>query len=79
VLIRLEKRNSACVERDDNDGDDYLYEGPCGRWDPSEENEENKSEQVRQCMDLEHCLHWLHLEPTHQEKLGWPRRLTAAS
>jgi hypothetical protein len=23
------------------------------------------SEQVRQCMDLEHFIHWLHLEPTH--------------
>jgi hypothetical protein len=23
------------------------------------------SEQVKQCMDLEHWLHWLHLEPTH--------------
>jgi hypothetical protein len=44
---------------------------PCG-WDPSRESDnsksepsESKSEQVRQCMDLEHCLHWLHLEPTH--------------
>jgi hypothetical protein len=24
------------------------------------------SEQVKECMDLEHCLHWLHLEPTHR-------------
>jgi hypothetical protein len=23
------------------------------------------TEQAGQCMDLEHCLHWLHLEPTH--------------
>jgi hypothetical protein len=34
-------------------------------WDPSGESEERKSEQARQCMDLEHSLHWLHLEPTH--------------
>jgi hypothetical protein len=25
------------------------------------------SEQVKECMDLEHCLHWLYLEPTHLE------------
>jgi hypothetical protein len=46
---------------------------PCG-WDPSAQSAESKSEQARQCMDLEyylhclhclHCLHWLHLEPTH--------------
>jgi hypothetical protein len=29
----------------------------------------NDSEQVEQCMDLEHCLHWLQLEPTHLELL----------
>jgi hypothetical protein len=23
------------------------------------------SEQVKECMDLEHCMYWLHLEPTH--------------
>jgi hypothetical protein len=23
------------------------------------------SEQVEECMDLAHCLHWLHLEPSH--------------
>jgi desulfoferrodoxin (superoxide reductase-like protein) len=23
------------------------------------------SEQVKHCMDLEHFIHWLHLEPTH--------------
>jgi hypothetical protein len=41
-----------------------------GGWDPSEQNEENKSEQVRQCMDLEHCLHWLHaVAPTHRDEL----------
>jgi hypothetical protein len=35
-----------------------------GGWDPSAQSEESKSEQARQCMDVEHCLHWLHLEPT---------------
>jgi hypothetical protein len=41
--------------------------GQCmtGGWDPSAQSEGSKSEQVRQRMDLEHCLHWLHLEPTH--------------
>jgi hypothetical protein len=34
-------------------------------WDPSAHSGESKPEQVRQCMALEHCLHWLHLEPTH--------------
>jgi hypothetical protein len=37
---------------------------PCG-WDPSAQSGGSKSEQVKQCMDPEHCLHWLHLEPTH--------------
>jgi hypothetical protein len=23
------------------------------------------SEQVKECMDLVHCVYWLHLEPTH--------------
>jgi hypothetical protein len=40
----------------------------------SEEIEENKSEQVKHCMDPEqclhclrlHCLHCLQLKPTHQ-------------
>jgi hypothetical protein len=36
----------------------------CG-WVPSGESDSSKSEQVKECMDLEHCLHWLHLEPTH--------------
>jgi hypothetical protein len=36
----------------------------CG-WNPSAHSGESKTEQVRQCMALEHCLHWLHLEPTH--------------
>jgi hypothetical protein len=31
------------------------------------------SEPVKECMDLEHCLRWLHLEPTHPA-----RRLTAS-
>jgi hypothetical protein len=25
-----------------------------------------ESEQVRKCVDLQHYLHWLHLEPTHR-------------
>jgi hypothetical protein len=29
-----------------------------------------RSEQVRQCMELEHCLHRLHLEPTAPSTLG---------
>jgi hypothetical protein len=36
-----------------------------GGWDPSAESDNSKSEQVKHCMDLEHCMHWLHLEPTH--------------
>jgi hypothetical protein len=24
------------------------------------------SEQVKKCIDLQHSLHWLHLEPTHR-------------
>jgi hypothetical protein len=43
----------------------YMMYGK-GGWDPSGESEESKPEQVRQCMDLEHCLHSLHLEPTHR-------------
>jgi hypothetical protein len=42
------------------------YDGGC---DPNGEREISKSEQVKQCMDLEHCLHCLHclrLEPTDQ-------------
>jgi hypothetical protein len=30
---------------------------PPGKWDPSAQSGDNKSEQVRQCMDLQHCLH----------------------
>jgi hypothetical protein len=37
----------------------------CGGWDPSGESDNSKSEQVKQCMGLEHYLHCLHLEPTH--------------
>jgi hypothetical protein len=36
-----------------------------GGRDPSAESDNSKSEQVEQCMDLEHRLHWLHLDPTH--------------
>jgi hypothetical protein len=36
----------------------------CG-WDPSAQSDNNKSEQVKQCMDLRQCLNLLHLEPTH--------------
>jgi hypothetical protein len=31
----------------------------------SAQSDDSKSEQVRQCVDLQHYLHWLHLEPTH--------------
>jgi hypothetical protein len=49
-----------------------LWLGPAHRgepseWDPSGESSNSKSEQVKQCMDLEHCLHCLHLELTHLE------------
>jgi hypothetical protein len=39
----------------------------CTWWDPSAQSEENKSEQVRQCMYGSRTLSalWLHLEPTH--------------
>jgi hypothetical protein len=30
----------------------------------SGESDNSKSEQAKQYMDLEHCMHWLHLEPT---------------
>jgi hypothetical protein len=43
------------------DGIQRMY---CG-WDPSAQSGGSKSEQVKHCMDLEHCVHWLHLEPTH--------------
>jgi hypothetical protein len=36
-----------------------------GGWVPSVQSEESKSEQDKECMDLKHCMHWLHLEPTH--------------
>jgi hypothetical protein len=37
----------------------------CG-WGPRAQSDDSKSEQVRQCMDLQHCLHWLHaVAPTH--------------
>ena len=40
------------------------------RWDPSAQSDSNKSEQVKQCMDLKHCLHWLHaVAPTHLVQL----------
>jgi hypothetical protein len=38
---------------------------PACRWDASAQSEVSKSELVRQCIDLQHCLHWLYLEPTH--------------
>jgi hypothetical protein len=38
---------------------------PVRTVDPSAQSGGSKSEQVRQCMDLEHCPHWLHLEPNH--------------
>jgi hypothetical protein len=36
-----------------------------GGWDPRAESVNSKSEQVKQGVDLDHCLHWLHLEPTY--------------
>jgi hypothetical protein len=33
-----------------------------GGWDPSAESDGSKSEQVKQCMDLAHFIHWLHLK-----------------
>jgi hypothetical protein len=44
---------------------------PCG-WDPSAHSGESKPKQVRQCMALEHCLHWLHLEPAHLGQVDHP-------
>jgi hypothetical protein len=38
-----------------------------GGCDPRAESGGSKLAQARQCMDLEHCLHWLHFdEPTRQ-------------
>jgi hypothetical protein len=36
------------------------------------ESDYSKSEQVKQCLDLEHCPHWLHLEP-RLSLLTWSR------
>jgi hypothetical protein len=47
-------RSARCRQFELVDGIQRIYDG---RWDPSKESEENKSEQVRQCMDLQHCLH----------------------
>jgi hypothetical protein len=41
------------------------FEGQPGGWDPSVQSGGSMSEQVKKCINLEHCLHWLHLEPTH--------------
>jgi hypothetical protein len=41
----------------------------CGRWDPSAQSDNAASQsesRVKHCMDLEHFVHWLRLEPTHQ-------------
>jgi hypothetical protein len=40
------------------DGIQRIYDGG---WDPSAQSGDSKSEQVIQCVDLEHCPHWLHL------------------
>jgi hypothetical protein len=29
-----------------------------------------KAEQVKRCVDLEHCLHWLHAEPIHLDAVA---------
>jgi hypothetical protein len=42
-----------------------VLDDEAGGWDPSAQSGGSMSEQVEECMDLEHRLHWLHLEPTH--------------
>jgi hypothetical protein len=51
------------------DGIQRIYDG---RRDPSAQRDDSKSEQAMQCMDLQHCLHWLHLGPTHQHRPTGP-------
>jgi hypothetical protein len=61
--VLLHEGRCAITECDASEGN--VDSWAAGRWDPSGESVNSESEQVRQCMDLEHCLHWLHLEPTH--------------
>jgi hypothetical protein len=50
------------------DGIQRIYDGG---WDPSGESDNSKSEQAKQCMDLQHCLHWLSLGPHLPTALHW--------
>jgi hypothetical protein len=50
------------------DGIQRIYDGG---YVPRGESDNSKSEQVKHCMDLEHCRHWLHLEPTSPTVLHW--------
>jgi hypothetical protein len=49
-----------------------------GGWVRSRESDSSRSEQVKQCMDLQHCPHWLNLEPTHPKYPSFPLVLPAA-
>jgi hypothetical protein len=59
-----------------DDGIQRIYDGG---WDPSAQSGGSKSEQVKKCMDLEHCPHWLHLEPTHLPRSASSRVVCASS
>jgi hypothetical protein len=56
---------TAVVMTESRDGAVPACQGS-GGWDPIAQSEGSKSEQVKQCMNLQHCLHQLHLEPTHR-------------
>jgi hypothetical protein len=67
MRMQVRPLHSFCVARSHlvrewRGGIQRIYDGG---WDPSGESDNSKSEQVKQCMDLEHCLHCLHLEATH--------------
>jgi hypothetical protein len=34
-----------------------VHHTEAGGWDPSRESDSSKSEQIKQCMDLEHYIH----------------------
>jgi hypothetical protein len=55
--VRHKPPEFVAISADLVDGIQWLYDGG---WDPSGESDGSKSEQVKQCMDLEQCLHWLH-------------------
>jgi hypothetical protein len=44
------------------DGIQRIYDSG---WDPSAQSDDSRSEQVKRCMDLKHCVSFLHLEPAH--------------